>query len=113
MAIKAAQAAAVAAAAQQQQKQEKELLWEDQACTRCGSKVGRDAMRPPPPDAVLLPSSDMCGNRWECADVKCHVAHHQLQEDGPDTEEGLMLLCDGCNKGTHMRCVPADLSHVC
>ena len=46
--MKAAQAAAIAAAAQQQQKQEKELLWEDQACTRCGSKVGHTAGRPTP-----------------------------------------------------------------
>ena len=48
VAMKAAQAASIAAAAQQQQKQEKELLWEDQACTRCGSKVGHNALRPTP-----------------------------------------------------------------
>jgi hypothetical protein len=43
VAEKAAQAAAVAAAAAaaaaQQEQKEKELLWEDQACMRCGSKV--------------------------------------------------------------------------
>jgi hypothetical protein len=32
-----------------------------------------------------------------------------MQEDGPHTEEGLMLLCDGCNKGMHMRCVSRAL----
>jgi hypothetical protein len=37
--MKAAQAAAIAAAAQQEQKKHKEMLWEDQACMRCGSKV--------------------------------------------------------------------------
>jgi hypothetical protein len=46
VAMKAAQAAAIAAAAQQQQQKQKELLWEDQACTRCGSKVGQNALRP-------------------------------------------------------------------
>ncbi len=40
VAIKAAQAAAIAAAAKEvSQKAEKELLWEDQACMRCRSKV--------------------------------------------------------------------------
>lgn len=41
VAIKAAQATAIAAAAKQAEKQKDELPWEDQACTRCNSKVGR------------------------------------------------------------------------
>lgn len=72
VAIKAAQAAAIAAAAKQQaEKAERDMLWEDQACTRCGSK-----------------------------------------EDDADTPEGPMLLCDGCNKGTHLTCLKPPLEEV-
>lgn len=112
--MKAAQAASIAAAAQQQQKQEKELLWEDQACTRCGSKVGpychgANAIYMHQVLLLLQCYSDQHGHRWKNLSISCNDVVCQLQEDGPDTEEGLMLLCDGCNKGTHMRCVAADL----
>lgn len=35
-----------------------------------------------------------------------------LQEDRADMEEGPMLLCDGCNKGTHMRCSSQHPLHM-
>lgn len=53
-----------------------------------------------------------CGSRSEEVPALMTLAC-QLQEDGPDTEEGLMLLCDGCNKGMHMRCPPHPVLAQC
>lgn len=102
--MKAAQAAAIAAAAQQEQKKQKEQLWEDQACMRCGSKVKHFPSRDNPSSSMLsLLASFVVLTRGKMLllDKNCSC----MQEDGPDTEEGLMLLCDGCNKGMHMKCV--------
>lgn len=54
VAIKAAQAAAITAAAKQQaEKAERDMLWEDQACTRCGSKVLQQLDMPSHPNSCL------------------------------------------------------------